>query len=47
MIEIAVCGKYLPAWLESDGADQHGRAGNTGATTLVTHLCCFFVVRVP
>ncbi len=47
MIEIAVCRKYLPALLEGDGADQHGRAGNAGATTLVTHLCCFFVVRCP
>src|ERR1700721_824732 len=47
MTEIAVCRKYLPALLESDGADQYGRAGNAGATALVTHLRCFFVVRSP
>src|ERR1700733_692072 len=35
MIEIAVCGKYLSALLECDGADQHGGAGNPAIRPLL------------
>ena len=46
MGKIEISAKDLPTVMNSDGTDQHvtRSAGDTGATTLVTYLCRFFVV---